>query len=1265
LRTGLTVLAIFLITALTAALVGPYLVDWSQQRSRVEAQLSRVLSERVDIRGPIDLKLLPSPNLVLNQVEIADPKTGAVLFTCEKMEMALGLTSLARGQFRFTQAILEHPTLILAEGVDGEPALPNLDLAKRSGSIVFDKIAVHGGRVRVNGPDGTENAAMDGIELDAEAASLLGPFEGSGLAATPGGATYGFHFATGVLEGRNLRLKATVDAGGWLPRSEFDGALVLADGPAKPTNAALGYTGAVNFSGAIPGVDGPTPWRASGLMTADWRGAALNNLDVRLGREDRALAMEGSAQTDFGLQRQAKITLSAKQLNVDAFLRKDGEDSATPAQAYSALKAALSTLDLGGRPPMNFSFDLSTPAAILGGDTIADVSFSASAGPATPVSAKLEASPPGGAHLSASGTMDLGPAPGFKGRIEARADEAQRLREWLALGAPELGAELGAIGDLLPYRSAAMVGDVDMSAAGFVARNLSLTLERSTFTGTLAVTRPMGIDRGRLFMDLRSEALDLDALPNVGASGDYFKDIDLSLALDAGTIRIARVGDAQVESGSLAIKLTKQGDDVRLERLSIADLGGASLEMSGAIDAKSQWLKGSVDASKLHDFALLVHRVAPGAVSSFFVDRAGALSPAKLTFDAQSSSHSHDVATLPDSLAVQGVAGTTHIDAKLDHAVGDSGALNATISLDAPDAAPLLRQFGLSTLSLAGAGRGHVGASFQGRWDQDLDGEITASLAGSDLAWRGRISRQALESDAALLQGLGTVKAANATPLLAELGIAAPDSGYVAPTELSAELSWRGGSLGVSSLKGNIGRAHFSGDLTYRPPRAPADLSVPVDPDIALAQAAVGENVTAAAPQIEGALSVDRLPLSALTGLALGAPQSTRAGLLWSDTKFSAGLANPPATEVALKIAALDVMDNILGREASVKLRLGKGVVALDDLSMNVAGGALSGHAVIRRDGANASLTGRLSIEPIALGRPAVAGRLSGSMDFASAGQSANALMEGLAGTGKIRLTDAHIPHLDQGALSRIVAKAQSPDYSIDQTNVTHALDLELNKQALNVGDADASASITAGILRAGPFTAKNSTNEAKLQANFDIRSFVLEIRAVFSELQAPKFWSGAPPSIEIVLKGPTEGVNRVIDANLFVAGLAAQAIARETERIANLESDIRERAFFNRRLKAGQFIHHRDLELQTYATELGRLKSEADRRRVEAEILKSDEEARKVQPVDSPVAPVPAPKDSQSLSTSGPPTNVPIPSPPPRPPTAPSRADPTATGLY
>jgi hypothetical protein len=152
-------------------------------------------------------------------------------------------------------------------------------------------------------------------------------------------------------------------------------------------------------------------------------------------------------------------------------------------------------------------------------------------------------------------------------------------------------------------------------------------------------------------------------------------------------------------------------------------------------------------------------------------------------------------------------------------------------------------------------------------------------------------------------------------------------------------------------------------------------------------------------------------------------------------------------------------------------------------------------------------------------------------------------------------------------------------------------------------------------------------------------------------------------------MKGPIEAPDREIDASLLVAGLSAQAIARETERIADLDSDIRERAFFNRRLKAGQFMRRRELELETYAIEQARLKSEADRRRVEAETFKADEEKRKaVAPgpptAPAPTAPLPIPDDPLQSSNSLPPILQP-PVPRPRPPNAPQPNDPTAGGLY
>ena len=52
--------------------------------------------------------------------------------------------------------------------------------------------------------------------------------------------------------------------------------------------------------------------------------------------------------------------------------------------------------------------------------------------------------------------------------------------------------------------------------------------------------------------------------------------------LRAGSLHIARVGETEIDSGSLALNLAKSGPNVALKRLSVAGLDGASLDVEGA-----------------------------------------------------------------------------------------------------------------------------------------------------------------------------------------------------------------------------------------------------------------------------------------------------------------------------------------------------------------------------------------------------------------------------------------------------------------------------------------------------------------------------------------------------------------------------------------------------------------------------------------------------------------------------------------------------------
>ena len=289
-------------------------------------------------------------------------------------------------------------------------------------------------------------------------------------------------------------------------------------------------------------------------------------------------------------------------------------------------------------------------------------------------------------------------------------------------------AKVAAFADALPYRSASLSGAVEASPTGFSGRNLKLTLDRSTLTGALAFKGPDGGQPGRLDVDLASDSLDVDGLPSL-AAGNLIGDLDLSLSLRAGSLHIARVGEAQIDSGSLALNVAKSGPNVTLKRLSVAGLDGASFDVEGAIGPDSTAATGRLRADRLHDFAVLVSRVAPSDWSRMLVARAGELSPAALTFGAHGGAADASGVPAIDSLRANGSAGETQFSVTLDPRPNDTGRA-LTVSLDSPNSGALLRQLGVHTPT-SGGGRAHIALNANGGWEKGYDVDATSAACRS------------------------------------------------------------------------------------------------------------------------------------------------------------------------------------------------------------------------------------------------------------------------------------------------------------------------------------------------------------------------------------------------------------------------------------------------------------------------------------------------------------------------------------------------------
>ena len=106
-QTPLLGLAIAIILALLAALVGPLLIDWGGRRSLFEAEASRLIGVDVRVTGKIDARLLPSPQLtlqltrVLHELAINALHHGAL--SAARGELAIAWALTTKGDVRWLE----------------------------------------------------------------------------------------------------------------------------------------------------------------------------------------------------------------------------------------------------------------------------------------------------------------------------------------------------------------------------------------------------------------------------------------------------------------------------------------------------------------------------------------------------------------------------------------------------------------------------------------------------------------------------------------------------------------------------------------------------------------------------------------------------------------------------------------------------------------------------------------------------------------------------------------------------------------------------------------------------------------------------------------------------------------------------------------------------------------------------------------------------------------------------------------------------------
>ena len=732
-QTTLLGLGIAIILALLTALIGPYFVNWNDHRAFFEAEASRLTGLDVRVGGPIKVGLLPVPSVTLDGIEIR-PAGDASRLRARSLAIELGLGPLMRGEIRALEIRLVGPEFSL--GLNGVGQIDWPAIAVPSETLAIDRLFIEDGRAVLTDVASRSRLTLDKLWFSGELRSLSGPFRGEG-AFVVSGSSYNYRVSAGRSGPDGARVRVDLDTAGQPFTFEAEG--MLAFDRAQPK-----FDGAFTLSRSAGSVkaDGETvfnePWRLVGKVRADARLALFEQIAFQYGPDERSARLGGAAEFRFGERPRLQGALSARQLDIDRLLASPETPRRRP---MTALQGFAELIGRAARPTFPVSLAVSVDTVTLGGATVQNVGGDIRSEDGGWQLQKLELRAPGFTQLSLSGRLaSEEKGIGFTGAASIDSNDPRALLAWLA-------GETAPAAQIKPWQAR---GEITLAADRIAVERLQSEFDRGTVEGRLSYSWPTPERPSRLDADLKAGELDLDGLLAFGDSALAGLGLqwprEIALALEVGRARIAGF-----EARNTAARVSFDAHGISVDRLSVADFGGASVQAKGRIETAPTaggQIAVELDARELDSVLALADKFAPPAAEALR-RLAGPRRSAKLGFDV--SLANGEAGMIDARLGLKGRVGALRVNLTAGatgsqdlFAAGHLGGLAATelrldAQLQADDGATLLGLAGLDRFAVADKQPAMLSVSASGPLNQDLkfSGKLVAS--GIDATGEGAL----------------------------------------------------------------------------------------------------------------------------------------------------------------------------------------------------------------------------------------------------------------------------------------------------------------------------------------------------------------------------------------------------------------------------------------------------------------------------------------------------------------------------------------------
>jgi large subunit ribosomal protein L24 len=1107
-------LAIAIILAVLTALVGPLLIDWGSYRSLFESEASRLIGTEVRIGGAIDARLLPSPRVRLNDIEIGK---GESKILAHSLGIELALAPLMRGEWRATELHVAGPQATFGIDAAGQVRAPDFSTAFPSEAVTVERLSIEEGKISFVDAGSGGTVTLNRLWFNGEARSLIGPFKGEG-AVTIGNELYPFRLSTGRYgDDGTIKLRLNVDPVNYPLAIETDGVLALADGEPR-------FDGTLSLAKPV-GIGPRTnarltqPWRVSGKVKAGTQSALIENVEYQYGLEEQGLKLTGVADFKFGKNPHFDGVLSGRQIDLDRVLLSNDGTRPPPAAAIREL------IELGGgafRPTFPIAIGIGVDQITLGGNTVQNLRGDISTDAGGWNLDRFEFRAPGFTQVRLSGhlAVDTGGV-AFTGPAEIEANDPKVLAAWLE------GRSDVPVTPPIDLRTLNLRGEVTLGSEKVAVEKLKAEFDRKTISGRLAYVFAAGGNQAKLDAALNAPELDIDAALGFGrallSGSTVGRPRDMTIAADIGR---ASIGGFVARDASARLKVDARG--LQIDRLAVADLGGAAFSASGRIDTTQPTPRGSINvdltAPDMAPVMTVLSRFAPVTVAALGRGTA-AMAPARLR------ARLNVDGAAPTALAklnVDGTLGKARLtltaQGSAEALVSASGDVRLDGKLEADDGKTLLTMLGLDGMVAVEAGPGAFTVNLSGPANGEL--KLDSRLLAKGLEAKAIGSARPFDgSPSASLRA--SVTRANIAPLR----VAGLDP---LPLTFNGRVALGSDGLAFSDINANVGGTSLRGKLGW-------SLTAP--------------------HRISGELEADTMDGASLMAAAIGMPilsPGVDKSWVWSTEPFTQGAFGEIAGNVAVKVRRLELPASLSAREFRASLRFASHEIAIDDMAGDIAGGRLSGSIVYKDTDTGLTANAKLHVAGsdasalLAAGaRPPVSGSLDLSAEISGSGLSPVALIGSLRGNGSIAIANAQFAGLDPRAFDA-VTRAVDQGLAIDPERIVNVVRTGLEGGQLSVKSASGVFTISAGQLRLGNVTVDSKDAALTMNGRVDFTDGSLDARLVLSGSNEA---AGARPDIYMALKGPVASPSRSIDVSALSGWLTLRGVENQTRRLRAIEA--------------------------------------------------------------------------------------------------------------